>query len=379
MPYIPNVVGNKELDAATLTAIGSDIGVGVTVVQDNVETLYTYGATVLAETSLTNRWLGALVNKIVRSRLVETMYKNRLQATFKGVLDIGDGVEEILVPPAGVMRQGADGSAEPRNPFAANMPDVFVKWHVTNAELLYSTRVNRKRLRQAFTSFSALDAFAQYIVDSLYNGYEWDCQLLTKFKACQAALYRIGASNTIAVGDPRTGDGTEFLATCREYAELFRWMSDKYNDAGQPVSTVGDKLYIMMTAAVGAHVDVKDLAAAFNLNYAEFIGRRMPIDSFSFTAGEKARIEIITGLGAGNFPFSAADEANLATVLGIMFDIDLFQIYDTHEPELWENANGAEAEINYWLHCDKIVALSPFANYIVITAAENDEGVLVTP
>ena len=378
MPYIPNVVGNNSLDAATLTAIGSDIGVGVTVVTDNVETLYTYGATVLAETSMTNRWLGALVNKIVKSRLVETMYKNRLQATFKGVLGIGDGVEEILVPPAGVMRQGADGG-EPRNPFAGNMADVYVKWHVTNAELLYSCRVNRKRLRQAFTSFSALDAFAQYIVDSLYNGYEWDCQILTKFKACQAALHRIGASQTIPVADPRTNDGTEFLATCREYAELFRWMSDQYNDAGAPVSTVGDKLYIMMPAGVGAHVDVKDLAAAFNLDYAQFIGRRMPVDQFAFSAAEKARFEIISGLGTGNFPFDATDEANLATVLGIMFDIDLFQIYDTHEPELWENANGAEAEINYWLHCDKIVALSPFANYIVIVAGEDDEEVLVTP
>ena len=379
MPYIPNVVGNSTLDAATLTAIGGDVGVGVTVVTDNVQTLYTYGATVLAETSLTNRWCSALVNKIVKSRLVETMYKNRLQPTFKGVLDIGDGVEEILVPPAGVIRQGADGSAEPKNPFTADMPTVLVKWHVTNAELLYSVRVNRKRLRQAFASFSALDAFAQYIVDSLYNAYEWDCQILTKFKAAQAALHRISTSNTIPVEDPQTGDGTAFLATCREYSELFRWMSDQYNDAGAPVHTVGDKLYIMMPAAVGAHVDVKDLAAAFNLNYADFIGRRMPIDSFSFTAAEKARIEIITGLGTGNFPFSAQDEADLATVLGIMFDIDLFQIYDMHEPELWENANGAEAEINYWLHCDKIVALSPFANYIVITASEEDENVLVTP
>ena len=105
----------------------------------------------------------------------------------------------------------------------------------------------------------------------------------------------------------------------------------------------------------------------------------MPIDSFSFTAAEKARIEEITGLGTGNFPFDATDEANLETVIGLMYDIDLLQIYDQHEPELWTNSNGAEAEENFWLHCDRIVSLSPFANCVVFTAEEDDEEVIVTP
>lgn len=379
MPYIPNVVGNSSLDAATLTAIGADVGVGVEVVTDNVQTLYTYGNAVLAETSLTNRWLSALVNKIVRSRLVDNMYKDRLSPAFKGVLDVGDGVEEILTAPAGVKRQGPGGSAEPANPFAADMPSVYVKWHVTNANMVYSVRVSRKRLRAAFASFGALDSFVQYLVDSLYNGYEWDCQILTKFKMAQAALARIKASKNIEVADPATGDGVEFLAGAREYAELFKWMSDQYNEAGVPVPMTGDRLYITMTAKAGAHVDVKDLAAAFNLDYAQFIGRRLPVDSFSFTAAEKARIEEITGLGAGNFPISAADEALLATVIGIIYDIDLLQVYDQHEPELWTNSNGAEAEENFWLHCDRIVSLSPFANCIVFTAKAEDEDVVVTP
>lgn len=379
MPYIPNVVGNSALDAATLTAIGADVGVGVEVVTDNVQTLYTYGNAVLAETSLTNRWLSALVNKIVRSRLVDNMYKDRLSPAFKGVLDLGDGIEEILCAPAGVKRQGPGGSAEPANPFAADMPSVYVKWHVTNANMVYSRRVSRKRLRAAFASFGAMESFVQYLVDSLYNGYEWDCQILTKFKMAQAALARIKASKNVEVADPATGDGVEFLAGAREYAELFKWMSDQYNEAGVPVPMNGDRLYITMTAKAGAHVDVKDLAAAFNLDYAQFIGRRLPVDSFSFTAAEKARIEEITGLGAGNFPISAADEALLSTVIGIMYDIDLLQVYDQHEPELWTNSNGAEAEENFWLHCDRIVSLSPFANCIVFTAKAEDEEVIVTP
>lgn len=374
MPYIPNVVGNTEITAETLNAIGEELGVGVTVVQDNLDTLRQFGNVVLANTSMTNTWYQALVNKIVRSRLVDTMYKNRLAPTFKGVLDIGDGIEEILCAPAGVTQQPRTHTGQ-ENPFAADLPDLYVKWHVTNAFLRYSVNVSRKRARQAFTSFSALNDFAQYLVDSLYNGYEIDSQILTKFKAAQAALARIAAGTAVTVESPITGDGTAFLASAREHAELFKWMGgDSYNDAGVQLATREGRLYIMMTAKAEAHVDVKDLAAAFNLDYAQFIGRRMPINSFAFSDYEKQRILAITGLEA--WPFTEEQDTQLATVLAILCDVDLFQIYDTHEPELWENPNGADASVNYWLHADKIVSLSPFANYQVYVAEDSDAALL---
>lgn len=377
MPYIPNVVGNADLSAETLTAIGSDIGLNVEVITDNVMTLYTYGNAVLAETSMMNRWCKTIVNKIVRTRLIDTMYKNRLNDAFKGVLDIGDGVEEIFTAPANVHFQGPGGSESPANPYDADMPKVYAAWHVTNAHMKYSVRISRKRLRQAFTSFSALDGFIQYLVDTVYNGYEWDCQILTKFKLAQVALARIGAGAVETVEDPRTGDGTGLLAGVRTYAEAFKWMSDKYNDAGVPTHTADGRIYTTMPISVGAHVDVKDLAAAFNLTYADFIGKKMPIDTFEFTTAEKNRIMEIAQLDS--WIFDETDVANLATVLAVIFDIDLLQIYDEHEPELWDNPNGAEAEINYWLHCDRIYSISPFANAVVFVAGGDTEEVIVTP
>lgn len=377
MPYIPNVVGNTALSADTLNAIGEDIGVGVVVAENNIQTLYEYGNVILANTSLMNKWYDGLVNKILRSRLIDTMYKNRLAPTFKGVLDIGEGIEEILVPPAAVQQQNQDKTT-PRNPYGANLPEVYTKWHVINAEMQYGVRVSKKRLRRAFVSFDAMNNFAQYVTDSLFNGYEWDSQILTKFKAAQAALFRIEGNKAIAVASPVTSDGTAFLAAARADAELFRWMSDQYNDAGVPVATDNSDLYIIMPARVESHVDVKDLAAAFNLEYAQFLGRRMPVDSFTFSDREKARLMEIAGVDS--WFFTAEQEAQLATVLGIVADIDLFQIYDAYEPDLWENPNGADAETNFWLHADKIVGLSPFANYQVYVAGEDEDAVAtVTP
>lgn len=377
MAYIPKIVGNTELSAETLTAIGTDIGVGVTVVTDNVETLHAYGNVVLSNTSMMNAWCNALVNKILKTRFVDTAYKSRLGVTFKGVLDLGDGVEDIFVAPAGVHAANKD-AAHPRDPFKADLPDVKVAWHVTNAEMTYCVRVKRVALRRAFASFSALETFAQRIVDSLYNGYEWDSQLLTKYKLAQMILARIAASNVVEVASPVTSDGTAFLAGAREYAELFKWLSDKYNDAGVPTKTNEGNLYILMPAGVEAHVDVKDLAAAFNIPYADFIGRRLPVDSFTFTTAEKARIKEIGGLV--NWPFTEEQETALAGVIGVLCDIDIAQFYDTFEPELWSIENPAEAEINYWLHAAKVCGISPFANAVVfVPGADEPEDLDVQP
>lgn len=377
MAYIPQVVGNFTLSAETLTAIGEDIGVGVTVVADSLETLHAYGNVVTTNTSMCNKWCNALVNKILRTKLIDTMYKSKLAPTFKGVLDIGEGVEEVLVPPAAVQQENQN-PASPRNPFDAPVPDVKTAFHVTNAEMVYGAKVKRIQLRRAFASFASLDAFVQRIVDSLYNAYEWDSQLLTKYKLAQMILARIAASKTVAVPSPVTSDGTGFLAGCREYAELFKWMSDEYNDAAAATRTTDGNEYIIMPAGVEAHVDVKDLAAAFNLEYAQFIGRRLPVDRFTFTTAEKNRIKAIAGLDS--WTFTEEQETALAGVLGVICDIDLFQFYDTFEPELWMNENGADAELNYWLHAAKVCGISPFANAVVFVAGADDaEGFDVTP
>ena len=244
--------------------------------------------------------------------------------------------------------------------------------------MVYGVKTKRIQLRRAFASFDALEGFVQRVVDSLYNAYEWDSQLLTKYKIAQMILARIAASKTVAVASPVSSDGTAFLAGCRTYAELFRWLSDEYNDAGAPTRTRDENLYVIMPAEVEAHVDVKDLAAAFNLDYAQFIGRRLPVDRFTFTDAEKARIMTIAGLQ--NWSFTEAQETALAGVLGVICDIDLVQFYDTFEPELWTNENGAEAEINYWLHAAKVCGISPFANAVVFVAGSDEtEGLDVQP
>lgn len=377
MAYIPQVAGNTELSAETLTAIGSDIGVGVTVLQDSVETLHAYGDVILTNTALMNTWCSALMNKIVKPRLIAKVYKNRLAVTQKGVLSIGDGVEEIFTVPANVHKANND-TAHPTNPFNADLPDVKTAWHVTNAEMTYSTRKKKIKLRRAFISFEALEEFVNSIVQALYNRYEWNSQILVKYKLAQMILARIAADKVVEVPSPVTSDGTGFLAAAREYAGLFDWMSNEYNDAGVPTFTSEDDKYIIMPVGVEAHVDVKDLAAAFNLDYANFLGRRLPVDRFTFSSIEKADIMTIGGLA--EWPFTEEQETALSKVIGVLCDINIVQFYDTFEPELWSIENPGEAEICYWLHAAKVCGISPFADAVVfVEGADEPETMEVQP
>lgn len=369
MPYVPQVVGNSTLEATTLNAIGADIGVGVTVVADNIYTLQAYGNVVTTNTSMMNKWYDKLINLIIEPRIYAKMYQDRLNPFNKGVLDIGDGVEEIFVAPANVHQANQDKD-NPDGPFNADLPNIYTAWHVTNAEMKYSVRVKKTQLRRAFRSFSAMDAFVNNLTTSLYSGYEWDSQLLKKYKLAQMILSKIANDKDVSVASPLTSDGTAFLAGVREYAELFKWMSDSYNDAGVPGFTDEADRFVVMPAGVEANVDVKDLAAAFNLDYAQFIGRRLPVDRFTFTTAEKNRIMEIAGLDS--WSFTDEQETSLGTVLGVICDVNIGQFYDTYEPELWDQKNGGEAEFDFWLHASKICGISPFANAVVFTAGADE-------
>ena len=44
------------------------------------------------------------------------------------------------------------------------------------------------------------------------------------------------------------------------------------------------------------------------------------------------------------------------------------------------NENGADAELNYWLHAAKVCGISPFANAVVFVAGSDEtEGLDVQP
>lgn len=379
MSYIPNFVKNSDLTADTLNAIGNDIGVGVTVVQNSLDTLHTYGNTVLGNTATMNMFVSALMNRIARAEYTSRAYRSPLAVLKRGVLDFGETIEEIYVNITKGVKENED-PLNPSNPFLANMPDVRAAYHVSNVLCKYSTKIRRKELRKAFLSFSAIDDFIAKIVEALYNAHNWDEYLCTKYKLAQAAIDRIkaGAGVSIGVIDDDEKEAKAYLKQARKFAKLLPAYKTAYNAAGVHTHTPTENFVCFMTAEKAANIDVEALAAAYNLSYADFIGRVITIDTFDFSDDDKARICSISGIDVSAFGLSDADIAALNAIGIIGADENLLQIYDTVEPYFSENYNGSDDEWNYYLHNDQVFSISPFSNIVVIGSGENVVAVTQT-
>ena len=114
------------------------------------------------------------------------------------------------------------------------------------------------------------------IVDTLYNGANYDEYLLFKYLLIKAISS--GKAKPIAVD---TTDAKDFGIKARATSNTLTFMSNEYNNAG--VTTVTDKAdqYIFIDADWEAQYDVEVLASAFNMDKADYIGRRKLIDNWA--------------------------------------------------------------------------------------------------
>lgn len=369
MAYIPQFVKNSTLTADTLNAIGNDIGVGVTVVQNDLDTLHNFGKVVLGTSVMQNQFLGAMVNRIVRAEYTSRAFRNPLANLKRGILEFGESIEEIYVEISKGVKRNED-KTNPSNPFTTHIPDVKTAFHLSNLRCKYELTIYNIDLRKAFLNFGAVDEMIARLVEKVYTEHNWDEYLMTKYVIASRALERIKANADVNLNLEGTATDEEYakaiLRTARKYAKLLPKISTKYNVAGVHTHTPMENLVCFLTADASAIVDVDALAGAFNMDKANFLGRIIDVDTFTFTEDEIERICAISGLETEQFPITTEDMTLLEGCSCIMADDKLLQIYDTVEPRFTEQYNAADDYWNYWLHIDQVFSSSPFLNIVVI-------------
>lgn len=372
MAYIPEFVKNSDLSSTTLNAIGEDIGVGVTVVQDDLETLHNYGKVVLGSSVMQNQFLSSLVNRIARAEYTSRAFRSPLAVLKKGILEFGEAIEEIFVEiQRGVARN--ENLANPSNPFATKLPDVKAAFHLSNLRCKYQTTVRNVDLRKAFLNFSGVDDLIARIVETVYTEHNYDEYLMTKYVLARRALERIAADKYVDLSAYVATNDTyakAILRNARKFAKLLPIIKTEYNIAGVHTHTPLDKLVCFMTADASSIVDVDALAGAFNMEKAEFVGRIIDVDTFTFTADEIARICAISDIDdVENFPINSEGLTALESIPCVLADEDMLQIYDTIEPRFTEQYNASDDYWNYFLHIDQVFSTSPFMNIIVFSGS----------
>lgn len=366
MAYLPEFYQLSKLKAATINAIGTDIGAPVVV--SDLDTLHQYGNYVVGTTATQNAFCNALINRIAKVVYTSKTYQNSLKLFKKGILGFGELVEDIFVEIANGYKRNEDLTLIWESSGAdITPPDIKTAFYMSNARLVYSISIRRPDLDKAFNSFEGVDELVGRIVDSLNRGHEYDEYILTKYKLGQLALAGInnGNAKTITLEGDDEANSKKILTTARATVGELKFMNNDKNIAGVLTSTNAEDIGCVVSTDVEASIDVNALAAAFNLGYADFIGKRIEVNGFVMTDGEITRYQQITG--TEDAPFTEAELAKLNKVKMIICDTDAIKIYDTHEPYFTEDYNGRDDVRTYHLHTDEAFAICPFANFCVIT------------
>ena len=235
--------------------------------------------------------------------------------------------------------------------------DVKVQYLTVNMDLQYPVTITRDKIRQAFNSWGDLENFINGIVNALYNG-----AYIGMFQYTKALVTGAYAANKAAIQTftlpTNEATGKAFVKKLRELHTLFQLPSTSYNawqkvgGAGRPVTTwcAPEDIMLIIRADILATIDVDVLAAAFNMDKADFIGRVITVDNFDIYD----------------------DDGNLITdgsaIIGLICDRSWFKIKSQDMAlDMWFNPNNRSWQ--YYLNVVKMYNYSLFANGVILATS----------
>lgn len=306
--------------------------------------------------ALANQFINALVNRIALVRIKSATFNNPYANLKKGYLEFGETVEEVFVQIAKA-REFSVEKVEKRE-FKRTLPDVRSAFHTMNWRVQYPITIQDEDLRTAFLSMDGVQDMIAKIVDSVYRAAEYDEYLLFKYLLIKA----------IAKGQmyPKSiGDGINMKQAAvafRGNSNQLTFMSNKYNAAGVTTVTPREDQIIFMDSTYNAQYDVEVLAAAFNMDKADFMGRLHLIDDW--TTFDNDRFDVIRAGSDQIDEITTEELALMANVKAVVVDEEWFQVYD-NVTKFTEQYAASGMYWNYFLNVWKTVSSSPFSNAIV--------------
>lgn len=320
--------------------------------QDNIAEI---GNPILNYETTRNEFLDALVNRIGMVIITSRSYNNPLKRFKKGMMSLGETVEEIFVniikaePYYLVDDQGKTAA---QDEFERRLPNVLAAFHKRNRQDKYPVTIQNDDLRTAFLSYQGVEDLVSKIIEAVYTSDEYDEFLLMK-----NVFFESGVRGALR---PVTVPGLDSDVNAKKTMTLFRqtaldltFMRSDSNFMGVTTHTPLDKQVIFILSSVVATVDVEVLASAFNMDKTNFIGRRVIVDDFGGLEKEG--------------------------VIAIAADEDWFMVFDNYLT-MTSDYVSSRLYYNYFLHHWETLSYSPFKNVVAFTTtAPTVTSVAVTP
>lgn len=310
-------------------------------------TLKQVGNAILSSFDLQNAFLNALVNRIALVLINSKMFYNPLRVFKKGTIEYGEIVEEIFVNIA--KAHVYDPVVAEQEVFKREIPDVDAIFHKMNYKNFYKVTIQNEDLRQAFLSSQGISDLIARIVDSLYSGANYDEFLIMKNMIVDAV--KNGRMASVTIPEATAENAKSIITTIKSVSNALEFPSTAYNAQGVLTYTPKERQVLILDTKFDAINDVEVLASAFNMDKAEFMGRRVLIDNF----------------------------ADLTGVPAVLVDESWWMVFDM-QINFTEIYNAQGLYWNYFYHVWKLFSESPYSNAVVFTSNPNSvTSVTVSP
>ena len=226
--------------------------------------------------ALANEALEALVGRISFVAMKSATFNNVFAPMKKGFLEYGETIEEIFVDLIRVFEFDAE-TAETEL-FKRVAPDVRAAFHVMNYKKFYKVTIERQKLARAVLSASGMGELITYSMNAIYVSASYDEFLTMKYLLARNILN--GRLYPVSVPAVSEANMKSIVTKIKGTSNLIEFPSRKYNPAGVFQHTDKSNQYIIIDTEFDASMDVNVLASAFNMDKADFMGRRVPIDGF---------------------------------------------------------------------------------------------------
>ena len=313
--------------------------------------------------ALANEFISALVNRIALVRVNSVTFNNEYAELKKGFLQMGETVEEVFINLTKA-REFSPEKAAARE-LKRSLPDVRSAFHAINWKVQYPMTIQYEDLRQAFTSPDGVTDLIAKLVASLNRSAEYDEYLLFKYLMIKAVT-----KGKMAVVELAAGNNKDAAAKFRGISNKLTFVSPSYNASGVHTNSPRNDQYLFMDSTYNGEFDVDVLAAAFNMERADFLGHLKLVDDWS--TFDNDRFDVIRANCDMIEEVTQDELALMAHVKAILVDKEWFQVYDNLAT--MSEANVASGLYwNYFYNVWKTVSSSPFSNAIAFV--EGGDGV----
>lgn len=355
------------------------------------ESIKPIGKIIMSNPAYKNAFLNT-INIIGLTVITRNHWENPWKTfTDKGKISYGQQVREIICDIANVY----DYNEMLKNEYdfiKTEVPNVLSYLHEINYQKFYKTTTSDEQMAMAFET-EDLFKLIDIIVNSLYEGYEYDTYQANKYMLARRILE--GTVTPVYISDFTTKSDRDIVAEIKGISNDMTFRSPNFNPAGLRKATSFDDQFVIVSTKFDAKFTTNVLATSYFRSDAEMKAHMELCDGFgNFDTARLNQLfakrddngEIIDGeYVAGYKPITSAESQLLNAIPAVIVGRDFFQDYyygldNSGVTKQTEFYNPQTLKRNHFLHAWGVLSSSPFENSCVfVTVQPTVTGVTVSP